>query len=115
MQLARLAVYPPGDAREDWTIIRALSETLGKKLPYDALRQLRSRMVEINTNFLNVDKTTPAQWQPFGADGELGSEPFDTAIDNFYMTDPISRASETMAHCTESFVRVAQGKTGTDG
>ena len=115
VQLARLAVYPPGDAREDWTIVRALSEALGKKLPYDSLRQLRSRMVEINSNFLNVDKATPATWHPFGTEGAVEPAPFASSVDNFYMTDPISRASETMAHCTDSFVRDQQGKTGTHG
>jgi NADH-quinone oxidoreductase subunit G len=115
VQLARLAVYPPGDAREDWTIIRALSEALGKKLPYDSLRQLRSRMVEINSNFLNVDKATPATWHPFGTEGAVDPAPFASSVENFYMTDPISRASETMARCTDSFVRDQQGKTGTHG
>ena len=115
VQLARLAVYPPGDAREDWTIVRALSEALGKKLPYDSLRQLRSRMVEINSNFLNVDKATPATWHPFGKEGPVDPAPFAPSVDNFYMTDPISRASETMARCTDSFVRDQQGKTGTHG
>jgi NADH-quinone oxidoreductase subunit G len=115
VQLARLTVHPPGDAREDWTIIRALSEALGKKLPYDSLRQLRSRMVEVNSNFLNVDKAMPASWQPFGNEGPVDPAPFVTTVDNFYMTDPISRASETMARCTETFVRAEQGKTGTHG
>ncbi|MEK9755224.1 MAG: NADH-quinone oxidoreductase subunit NuoG, partial [Rhodospirillaceae bacterium] len=115
VQLARLAVHPPGDAREDWTIIRALSEALGKKLPYDLLRQLRSRMVEVNSNFLNVDKAMPASWQPFGKEGPVDPAPFVTTVDNFYMTDSISRASETMARCTETFVRAEQGKTGTHG
>lgn len=115
VQLGRLAAYPPGDAREDWTILRALSEAMGKKLPYDTLRQLRSRMVEINSNFLNVDQATPARWQEFGAAGALDTAPFDTTIANFYMTDPISRASETMARCTETFLRTDDRKTGTDG
>ncbi len=115
VQLGRLAVYPPGDAREDWTIVRALSDPMGQKLPYDNLRQLRARMVELNANFLNVDITAPAEWQDFGTDGDIDAAPFHGGVDNFYMTDPISRASETMARCTETFIRGEQRKTGTDG
>ena len=115
VQLGRLAVYPPGDAREDWTILRALSEALGSKLPYDNLRQVRSRMVELNSNFLNVDQAAPAPWQDFGTTGTIDAAPFDTHVENFYMTDPISRASETMARCTEAFGQGDERKTGTDG
>ncbi len=115
VQLGRLAVYPPGNAREDWTIIRALSEAVDLKLPFDNLRQLRARMVEINSNFLNVGQTTSAAWENFSASGTLDSAPFEPGHANFYMTDPISRASETMANCTNAFLHAEQRKTGTDG
>ena len=114
VQLGRLAVYPPGDAREDWTIVRALSDAVGHKLPYDNLRQLRARMIEINSNFLNVDLAMPAAWKDFGTASTTDSVAFDTGHVNFYMTDPISRASETMAHCTKTFLCADERKTGTD-
>jgi NADH-quinone oxidoreductase subunit G len=115
VQLGRLAVYPPGDAREDWTIIRALSDVMGHKLPFDNLRQVRARMIELNANFLNVDQAVTAPWKPFGTEGTVSDGPLAPYFDNFYMTNSISRASETMARCTDIFVRGAQGKTGTDG
>jgi len=115
VQLAQRAIFPPGDAREDWAIIRALSEVLGHKLPYDDLRAVRSRMVEVNGLFLNVNQATPATWEDFGTPGEISEAPFASSIDNFYMTDPISRASVTMARCTETFGGGDERKTGTDG
>ena len=114
VQHASLATFPPGDAREDWTIIRALSEVIGHKLPYDNLAAIRARMVEINPVFADVGVIQAAAWGPLGEGGAIEASPFTTPIENFYMTDPISRASETMAKCTAA----AQGepaRTGTDG
>ena len=113
VQQARLAVSPPGDAREDWTVLRALSETLGRPLPYDDPAQLRRRLVEANGRFGDFDSIQPAPWGPFGADGPVAAAPFRFPIENFYMTDPISRASETMANCTEAYLRGRPTKTGT--
>ncbi len=115
VQLARLAVFPPGEAREDWKIVRALSETLGRKLPYDDLARLRARMAELNPVFAAPGEIVPADWAAFGAPGEMDPAPFESPIKNFYMTDPISRASETMARCTETFITPRTHKTGTDG
>ncbi|WP_448187898.1 NADH-quinone oxidoreductase subunit NuoG [Azospirillum sp. sgz301742] len=114
-QLARLATFPPGEAREDWKILRALSEQLGHTLPYDSLTQLRRRLAEVNPIFCSIGVLTPAPWQAFGTAGTLDAAPFASPITNFYMTDPISRASETMARCTETFVSPAQERTGTHG
>ena len=114
-QTARLAVHPPGEAREDWTIIRALSAVLGKTLAFDTLDQVRARMAEVNPNFARPDTVEPAPWGDFGADGKLDPAPLASPIDNFYMTDPISRASITMARCTEVFLSTQRRKTGTDG
>ncbi|HLB80134.1 MAG TPA: molybdopterin-dependent oxidoreductase, partial [Dongiaceae bacterium] len=113
VQQARLAVSPPGDAREDWTVLRALSEALARRLPYDDLAQLRRRLVEVNGRFGRLDAIQPARWEPFGADGPVAAKPFRFPIENFYMTDPISRASETMASCTEAYRRGRPSKTGT--
>jgi NADH-quinone oxidoreductase subunit G len=116
VQLGRLAVSPPGEAREDWTILRALSEVVGERLPYDDLGALRRRLVEVYPTFATVDRAEPAPWGEFGEKGELDGAPFAPAVENFYMTDPISRASETMASCAEAFGSGRPGEaTGTDG
>jgi NADH-quinone oxidoreductase subunit G len=114
-QQARLAVFPPGEAREDWKIIRALSESVGKRLPYDTLKQVRARLSAVNPIFANPDALASAAWGPFGAAGAVEPTPFRSTIANFYMTDAISRASETMAKCTATYIAPRAGKTGTDG
>ena len=115
VQLGRLATFPPGDAREDWKILRALSEPLGHKLPYDNLAQLRQRLIEVNSRFAHVDEVVPAEWTAFGAAGPTGAGPFVYPITNYYMTDPVSRSSPTMAACTESLRATVSQKTGTNG
>jgi NADH-quinone oxidoreductase subunit G len=114
-QQARLAVFPPGEAREDWKIVRALSELIGKKLPYDTLKQVRERLVAVNPIFGRTDQIVPAAWEPFGKAGPTEPTPFRSPIGNFYMTDPISRASATMAKCTATYIAPREGKTGTHG
>ncbi len=94
------AVFPPGQAKEDWKIIRALSETLGVPLPYNTLAQVRARLVAVNPLFDETDTVQRAAWEPFGEKGDILPEPFKPIIDNFYMTDPISRHSLIMAKCT---------------
>ncbi len=115
VQHGRLAVFPPGEAREDWKIVRALSAALGTPLPFDSLAQVRTRMAEINPGFAAADVVKPAKWGAFGKAGRVDAAAFDSPVANFYMTDPISRASETMAKCTETFVAPQERKTGTDG
>ena len=116
VQLGRLAGSPPGDAREDWSILRALSEQLGKPLPYDNLGQLRQRLIEANPLFARLDQVAPGDWGEFGSTAEPQSDPFVLPVTNYYMTDPISRASVTMAECAEAFGLAAPAKrTGTDG
>ena len=117
VQQARRAVFPPGDAREDWKILRALSEVLGHKLPYDALGQLRQRLASVAPSFASVDAVTPAAWGRFGAEGSVDPQPLAYPIRDFYRTDPISRASPTMAACAEAAAERANGaaKTGTHG
>jgi NADH-quinone oxidoreductase subunit G len=115
VQKTQLAVFPVGEAREDWTIIRALSDVLGHKLPYDTLSEVRSRMVEINAVFDGDDQATGGAWGKFGSKGTLEASGFVSPILNFHMTDPISRASETMAQCTEALFDNGKGNTGTNG
>ncbi len=115
VQLGHRAMMPVGDAREDWTILRALSDALGAGLNYASLGDVRRRMVEVNPVFDHIGELVPAPWAAFGSDGKLDAVPFRTPIENFYMTDPISRASETMAACAATFAGRAQARTGTDG
>jgi NADH-quinone oxidoreductase subunit G len=103
-QLGRMAAFPPGEAREDWKILRALSASLGKPLPYDSLAQLRHRLQQSKPCFDYIDRVQRAEWGAFGAEGAIDPAPFRLPIDNFYMTDPISRASETMAKCTDLYL-----------
>ena len=102
VQLAFRAGYPPGDAREDWAILRALSERLGKTLPYDTLGQVRARLVAVNKIFAALEHQEAGAWGGFGEPGNLSDAPFVSTIANFYMTCPISRASKTMAECMAS-------------
>ncbi len=115
VQRGRRAVDPPGDAREDWAIVRALSEVLGQTLPYNNITEVRARMVQIAPQLGEIDTVKPAIWADFGVVGNLGDAPFASPVGNFYMTDPISRASQTMAACTQTFGAGASEKTGTDG
>ena len=117
VQRTSLAVFPPGAAKEDWAIIRALSGELGKTLPYDTLPDIRARMAEINSVFATTDEIQAAEWADFGTAGEINSKPLTSHIRNYYMTDPISRASETMAACTAELLGEGSEteRTGTDG
>ncbi len=114
-QRTERAAFPPGEAREDWAILRALSAALGHKLPYDSLDQLRARLAAAHAAFASVDAVTPAAWGGFGAPGPLSAAPFESPIKSYYMSDPISRASETMARCIEEIERGLPEKTGTHG
>ncbi|HER26022.1 MAG TPA: NADH-quinone oxidoreductase subunit G, partial [Rhodospirillales bacterium] len=115
VQRGNLAVFPPGQAREDWAILRALSAVIGDPLPYDDLAQVRSRMAAINPVFDGDDEIRTTAWGDFGQRGQPQAGGFASPVDNFYMTDPISRASVTMANCTRALLDDNQGKTGTDG
>jgi len=116
-QQTKLAVFPPGEAKEDWRIIRALSEVLGRVLPYDSLKAVRERLAKTNPVFAAIDQVKPAIWgAAFGTEGALAAGTLVTGIDNFYQTDPISRASKTMAECTAAFGGGCNHKkTGTHG
>ena len=107
VQRGFLAVYPPGEAREDWKILRAFSETVGHTLPYDTIDALRARLEQVNPVFGRVGFLPrfgcTDQSGPVGDPAALSDAPFEPAIANYYQTDPISRASPTMAACTATF------------
>ena len=117
VQLARRAVFPPGDAREDWTILRALSAAVGKPLAYDTLGALRAKLVQAYPSFAEIDEAPHAAWGAFGKAGAVDDTPFVYPIRDFFRTDMISRASPTMAECAEARARnyALPEATGTHG
>ena len=115
VQLANRASFPPGDAKEDWAIIRALSEAVGQKLAYDNLDDLRATIVKDAPHFATRDVAPvqpgadPAIWNAIGAEGSADAKaPLASPIADFYLTNPIARASETMAECSRIYVGGAQ-------
>jgi len=103
-QLALQAAFPPGDAREDWKIIRAFSEEFGTPLPFDTIERLREKMIASAPHLATIGVCDIAAPEAFGATGNMTNMPFMPLIENFYMTDPIGRASPTMAKCTEEIL-----------
>ncbi|MCA6242239.1 MAG: NADH-quinone oxidoreductase subunit G [Phenylobacterium sp.] len=101
VQMGQRAVFPKGEAREDWTILRALSERLGKTLPYDSLDQLRARLFADHPTFGQIDWAPKGQadLSAIGAQGDLGDAPLASAVKAFHLTNPVARASVTMAEC----------------
>ncbi|HEY4548385.1 MAG TPA: NADH-quinone oxidoreductase subunit NuoG [Pedomonas sp.] len=114
VQRGSRAVFPPGDAREDWTILRALSDVLDQRLPYDSLAQLRDRMVEVAPHLGELG-IAPAAWGEFGVAGGISSAPVALPVTNFYQTNPIARASQTMAQCVSEILGEQTQATGTHG
>jgi len=114
VQEAKRAAFPPGEAKEDWAILRALSDVLGKRLPYDNREALRAAIVAQAPHFAVLDKAPahgeadPAIWNAVGAAGPLDTTlPLGSAIADYYLTNPIARASRTMAECSRMFVHGA--------
>jgi len=104
VQRGERAVFPKGEAREDWAILRALSGYLGATLPYDAQDALRARLFADHPTFGQIDYapgSTPAalDLSVLGVAGEIGDAPLASAIRAFHLTNPIARASVTMAEC----------------
>ncbi len=110
VQMATRASFPPGDAREDWAILRALSDVLKHRLPYDSLRALRQELFKAYPHLLRADEITPAD--PAGIrklaalGGNAEKAPFTSIVNDFYLTNPITRASAVMAECSA----LAQGR-----
>ncbi len=110
VQLAGRACFPPGDAREDWAILRALSEPVGSKLPYDSLAQLRADLYRAHPHMHDTDMIAPGTAddirQLASLGGSLDKAVFRSPIDDFYLTNPIARASAVMAECSALAERV---------
>jgi NADH-quinone oxidoreductase subunit G len=113
VQRGRRATFPPGEAKEDWAILRALSDVLGVRLPYDDRAALVAAIEKDVTHFANLNsapvhaETSAATWGAIGDSGVLDSAPVINAITDYYLTNPIARASETMAKCSQEFVHGA--------
>jgi NADH dehydrogenase (ubiquinone) Fe-S protein 1 len=108
-QMTRAAVPSPGASREDWKIIRALSEVAGETLPYDDVHAVRDRLRDISPTFSNYNVVEPSSVASVGLLQlqKTGLSPAGTrltpVISDYYMTDSITRASSTMAKCSAAF------------
>jgi NADH-quinone oxidoreductase subunit G len=103
VQLAARAIFPPGDAREDWAIIRALSGALGDALPYNSLAEIRKAVMAEHEHLGDIDRLPAIDdvaWSRPGKDGVVSATPLGYAVDDFYFTNPIARASSIMAECS---------------
>ncbi len=104
VQMAARAAFPPGDAREDWAILRALSAALGHQLPYDSLGELRRNLFQAYPHFQRIDGIEPGDAADIkklaGRSSVAGKLPFHSPITDFYLTNAIARASMVMAECS---------------
>ena len=104
VQLGRMAVAPKGDAKEEWAIMRAVSQVIGKPLPYDTLEELRAKL-KSDVPALNVAEGEIAPATDFdlrfvGNDGVADKYKFSNVIQDYFLTNPIARASQTLAKCS---------------
>lgn len=104
VQIGNRAGFAPGDAREDWAIIRALSDVLGRKLPFDSLGELRAKLCAAHPHFAEVDGIAAGSSDEIAAlaqkAGEMAKSVFASPVKDFYLTNPIARASAVMAECS---------------
>ena len=105
VQVTNRAAFPPGDARDDWAILRALSAVLGRPLPYDTLAELRAALYQAHPHMADIDTIAPVDPAAIArlasaAPASLSGPAFASPIDDFYLTNPIARASAVMAECS---------------
>jgi len=104
VQMATRASFPPGDAREDWAILRALSDVLGKRLACDSLAALRQALFKAHPHLQRIGQIAPgdaADLEKLAArGGNTDRAPFRSSVDDFYFTNPIARCSAVMAECS---------------
>jgi NADH-quinone oxidoreductase subunit G len=118
-QLTERAVFPPGEAREDWTIIRALSAQLGMPLEYDTLAELRTAMFLDHNHLAMIDEIIhddafDLKKLTVGS-ARAGEKAFGSAVPDFYLSNPIARASAIMGELSAMKSGGASKATGTDG
>lgn len=105
VQQTNRAGFAPGDAKEDWAILRALSDVLGHKLPFDSLAQLRHKLHGDHPHLAHVDEIRHGEAADIAnaakLGGRLGSKGFVSPVQDFYLTNPIARASAVMAECSQ--------------
>jgi NADH-quinone oxidoreductase subunit G len=110
VQMAARASFPPGDAREDWAILRALSDVLKNRLPYDSLAALRQNLFKAHPHMMRIGQVTPADPADVQKLAALGGgadkAPFGVGIEDYYFTNAIARCSAVMAECSA----IAQGR-----
>jgi NADH-quinone oxidoreductase subunit G len=103
-QMTTRAAFPPGEAKEDWAILRALSEALGVTQAWNSLEELRQAMYAIAPQLAALDQLFPADAAALSelgrGEGKTSSAAFVSPVKDFYMTNPIARASRTMAECS---------------
>jgi NADH-quinone oxidoreductase subunit G len=113
VQMASRAAFPPGEAREDWAIIRALSDALGQRLPYDSLNALRKAIFGVVPHLMRIDQIAAGDIAGLRSLAERGASvektTLKTPITNYYLSNPIARASAVMADCA----RLASGQIQT--
>ncbi|SFU04076.1 NADH-quinone oxidoreductase subunit NuoG [Mesorhizobium sp. YR577] len=104
VQQTNRAGFAPGDAKEDWAILRALSDVLGHKLPFDSLPQLRARLYEAHPHLAEIDEIAAGNAADIAnvakLGGKIGKAAFVSPVADFYLTNPIARASAVMAECS---------------
>jgi len=105
VQMGNRAGFAPGEAREDWAILRALSESLGKTLPFDSLAQLRAQLYEAHPHFADVDEIANAERAGVAAlasrkGGTVRKAALKSPVEDFYLTNPVARSSAVMAECS---------------
>ena len=104
VQMTNRAGFAPGDAREDWAILRALSDVLGHKLPFDSLQQLRAALYAARPHMARIDEIEAGDSAAIttlaGKNGRTNKAAFASSVKDFYLTNPIARASAVMAECS---------------
>jgi NADH-quinone oxidoreductase subunit G len=109
VQMGLRASFPPGEAREDWAVLRALSDQIGQRLGFDSLQQLRVALYAAHPHFAALDQIAPADAGVLAnlPQGQTGAQGFASSVRDFYLTNPIARASAVMAECSA----LAQART----
>jgi NADH-quinone oxidoreductase subunit G len=102
VQRAEKASFAPGEARDDWTILRAVSDLIGKPLPFDRFDQLRAAMIA-EVPALGADGLIDMPWSPPLLDARV-SGPVTLPVKDFYLTNAISRASHVMQRCSAELI-----------